>query len=253
MNEKSHLPVKAGDIFATRSRTLSSICIRIATQSQWSHVAIALDEAHVLEAVKRGDPSIDEGRFVRKLSLDGFLRDKSKVLLMERPHPLSEEEKQRLHAFSDAQRGASRYTKLHAGLSAVPTIIVAGSCAVTVYASYKWWTAPFHAGTFSWSLLVTGLLAGLSFGALTMYGLLFIVWSSRIQWGIKATEQLLRRCSLGTWFVEDKCQMFCSKLVALVDNVLGGQMSTEIPFPDEAQPKHIVWACKKLVWESRKL
>ena len=176
------------------------------------------------------------------MSLGDFLRDKSKVIHLGRPHPISEDQKQKLHAFSHAQ-SAVRYTSLHAALSAALPVTRTACVVTTVAALYQLLADPIRAGTFSVSLLLAGLPI-----ALFIHGPLLVIWSSRFQWGVSATEQLFRKVPLGTWLVEQKYEMFCSKLVALADKELGGPISTAIPISRDAQPKHIVRACKKLKW-----
>jgi len=79
-----------------------------------------------------------------------------------------------------------------------------------------------------------------------MYRLL--AWSFRCDWGVKATENLFRKTRLGRWLVDIKYEMFCSKLVMLAENEIGGPSVSCLPNESEAQPKHIAKACEKLGW-----
>ena len=80
-----------------------------------------------------------------------------------------------------------------------------------------------------------------------------MVWSNRSSWGVKETEKIFQFFSVGRWLVKKKCDMFCSKLVLLADQVIDGPLSNLLPYEEEVQPVHIVDACIKLGWASKEL
>ena len=78
-----------------------------------------------------------------------------------------------------------------------------------------------------------------------------MVWSNRSKWGVKETEQIFRKTSIGRWLVDKKHDMFCSKLVLLADKAIGGPLSNQLPYEEEVQPTHIVKACVNLGWSAK--
>lgn len=235
--------VKAGDVFASRSRTPQSLFIRIATLSLWSHIAIALDEGFVLEATKCGKGGGPQEPEINATPIDVFLSKQSAVLHLSRPKPLSRADSERLYEFR-LEQSANRYTSFHAALTALlPLALLVCTC-IAVTQVYYLWAEPIQEGKFSFSHLASGLVI-----AALIYGPVFVILSSRISWGEKAVERLFERTALGRIVVEQKHAMFCSKLVTLADQRIGGDLGDAISYAQDAQPKHIVRACRTLGWK----
>jgi len=238
--------IKAGDVFASRSRTPQSLFIRIATLSLWSHIAIALDERFVLEATKRGKGGDPQEPEINATPIDVFLSKQSAVLHLSRPKPLSRADSERLREFQLEQR-ANRYTSFHAALTALlPLTLLMCSC-IAIIQVYDLWAAPIQEGKFSSPHLASGLVI-----TALVYGPVFVILSSRIGWGEKAVERLFERAAVGRIVVEQKHAMFCSKLVILADQRIGGDLGNAISYAQDAQPKHIVRACRTLGWKQRR-
>lgn len=237
--------MKAGDIVAVQSNSCSSKLIRFFTQSEWSHVGMAVDANTVLEATKLSKEKID-GTEVRVLGLESFLNGRSKTKLLIRPQALTENEVIDLKIFFESV-SRKRYNAFGAAMTAVIPLmgILLGA----------WFLNGF---TNSLLDLIAGQVApeSISFFVVTSFFMfLFVfliyellVWSFRCRWGVEKFEKLFRKTTIGNWLVNRKHDTFCSKLVLLADKAVGGPLAEKLPNEDEVQPRHIVEACHGLGW-----
>lgn len=237
------LNIKAGDVIATQTASKTSWLIRLATGSAWSHVGIATGENTILEAVKGPKPRCNTTPQVREIPIDEFLNGSSKILHCVRPKSLTSQEALKLKNFVSAI-SEKTYTSINAAATvAIPWLKVA-------YIIF---------GT-SWIFAIQDKIFSPQFayeyalGTLVVYLLLYFmyrvqIWSFRCQWGVKTTERLFKKIRFGAWLVEEKYNVFCSKLVLLADKEIGGEIHKKTPDANEVQPGHIVKACKKLGWE----
>jgi hypothetical protein len=74
------------------------------------------------------------------------------------------------------------------------------------------------------------------------------IWSLRTNIGVATTEKLFATTRCGRYLIRIKQDMFCSKLVALAEKEIGGDLSSKLPAPEQCLPKHIFKICQKLDW-----
>ncbi|WGY46860.1 hypothetical protein [Vibrio sp. ABG19] len=228
--------MKAGDILATQSSGFVSKFIRFWTRGEWSHVAIATCNNKILEAVKSN--SNEEYHDVREITLNDFLKDKSKVILLNRPNDLTGNEHAQLMRFSTEVK-AKDYTWVHA-------------LATTILPLYKFLLMiVFFISIFTISsenlFVYFGVLGVVSVFLFGVYKLMAL--ATRSSFGVETTEKIYSKCSLGRYLVRKRYDMFCSKLVLLADREIDGQLSKALQYEDEVQPTQVVESCKSLGWE----
>lgn len=237
------LSVKAGDIVATQGASASSLFIRAATVSKWSHVGIAIDEDEILEAVKNSDSSVDSQHQVRVVPVSTFVADKSLLLHCIRPEILSGYQLAHLKSFANSSSGKG-YTKMHAVFTAIIPLTKVIFSLLAIFSTVNLWNDIPQSGRgtnfFVSALFINGII---------YISYLLLTWSSRCEWGVKTAESIFRKCGWGNWLVERKYEMFCSRLVLLADKEVGGQIDVHTTNEYEVQPKHIVDACKRLGWQ----
>ncbi len=238
------IPVKPGDIFVTRSKSCKSLLIRIATLSKWSHVGIAVSGESVLEAVKADGTTDGRRHQVRVVPIEQFAANASAMRYYVRPDELTTHQIEKLNSFIDSNN-KRRYTSLHAALTAFIPIMALCFCVLAVISTFDSWIKADPSATHSSPFWLGVLTVNVIF--YLMYRLL--VWSFRCDWGVKATENLFKKTRLGSWLVDIKYEMFCSKLVMLVEKEISGPLVSCLPDESEAQPKHIAKACKKSGWQ----
>lgn len=237
------ISAKPGDIFVTRAKSCSSLLIRVATLSKWSHVGIAVNSESVLEAVKAGSTTAAFSPQVRVVPIKVFAANTSAMRHYIRPDKLTISQIEKLNSFVNSNN-EKRYTALHAALTAFIPIMALCFGALAVISTFDSWIKAESSvvrSSFFW-LAVPTINAIIYF----MYRLL--AWSVRSDWGVKATENIFRKTRLGRWLVDIKYEMFCSKLVMLAENEIGGHLVSCVPKESEVQPKHIAKACEKLGW-----
>lgn len=227
---------RAGDIFLTRSNSKFSPVIQGLTASDWSHVAIAIGDDLILEAVRDSQPQ------VRVLPLHQFAA--SAVAVRKYSHPgLTDQQALQLAAFAKSVC-RQRYTLVHAVLTGTIPLLRIFFLGVAVL---------------SWVDIGRDALATHSNGASAAWASLFVaglvyvsyrlmVWSIQTNVGVKSMEAIFQRHRLGKRLVEIKHDLFCSKLVLLADKALHGPLSGLVPGESEIWPKHIAMACEKLGW-----
>ncbi|ENG7521811.1 hypothetical protein ABVD55_005039 [Vibrio harveyi] len=228
--------MKAGDILATQSSGFVSNVIRLGTGGEWSHVAIATSNNKILEAVKSDNN--EESHDVREITLNDFLKDKSKVILLNRPNKLTGNEHAKLMRFSTETK-IKDYTWMHA-------------LATTILPLYKivlmivFISSIFTISTENLSVYfgVLGVVSAFLFGVYQLMAL-----ATRSSFGVETTEKIYSKCSFGRYLVRKRYDMFCSKLVLLADREIDGQLSKALQYEDEVQPTQIVESCKSLGWE----
>ncbi len=237
------ISAKAGDVFVTRSKSCSSLLIRVATLSKWSHVGIAVSSESVLEAVKAGGNTHCLSQQVRVVPIEVFAANVSAMRHYIRPDELTPQQTEKLNLFVNSNN-ENRYTALHAALTAFIPIMALCLGALAIISTIDSLARAEPSAVRSLPFWV-GVLAINVFMYL-IYRLM--AWSFRSDWGVKATENLFRKTRLGRWLVDIKYEMFCSKLVMLAENEISGHLVSCLPSESEAQPKHIAKACEKSGW-----
>ncbi len=237
------ISAKPGDVFLTRSKSGSSLLIRVTTLSKWSHVGIAVNSESVLEAVKAGGTTDGLSQQVRVVTIKVFAANASAMRHYIRPDNLTTHQIEKLNSFVNSNN-EKRYTALHAALTAFIPIM---ALCLIVLAIISTFDSLARAEPFAVRSLPFW------FGVLTINVIIYLVyrlmaWSFRSNWGVKATENLFRKTCLGRGLVDIKYEMFCSKLVMLAENEISGPLVSCLPNESEVQPKHIAMACEKLGW-----
>lgn len=235
--------MKAGDIIASRNDECGSKLIRRFAKSNWSHVAVATAPDLLLEAV----PTSGRKNEVREVGLANLLSASDQVIVFERPQPLSTEQTAQLEKFTRSIT-SKKYTLFHAGL--------------TLVGSFIWTLATIFFVLSAIDLFSINRSLGASFSsyflALVYVGCFLVLWAALSIWslrtniGVPTTEKLFSKTRSGRYLVRIKHDMFCSKLVALAEKEIGGNLSHELPAPEKTLPRHIVKACQKTGWSSRK-
>jgi len=237
------LEVKAGDIIATKTASTTSWLIRFATGSAWSHVGIATGENIILEAAKGSKSRCNTMPQIREISVTEFLRGSSKILHCVRPNCLTSHEALKLKSFATVISERT-YTSINA--------------AATV--AIPWLKAAYIILGLDWILQIQDKLLSSQLAyeyvlyTLVLYLVLYFVyriqiWSFYCQWGVKTTGRLFKKSRLGAWLIEEKHNVFCSKLVLLADKDVGGEIHNHTREENEVQPRHIVKACRNLGWK----
>lgn len=204
--------MKTGDILVSSANTWTSRVIRFATASRYSHAAIAISNDKVLEAIRSG---------VTDTQLNSFISSNDRVLLLERPNNLSNQE------ISDFTKEAlnkigSNYNlirTLNAWLSQFGFIFLAlvtliSSC-IFIYLR-------------SWEYLFT-------FIALMLIPfLLLLIAANPI-----ISNKIFKKLGVPEKFLTDLDAHFCSQLVFDLDNAINGGLKSKWKRPNEARPKDI--------------
>lgn len=241
--KRGRISIKPGDVLVTRSKSCSSLLIRVATLSKWSHVGIAVTSERVLEAVKAGGTTDGLSQQVRVVPIEVFVANTTAMRHYIRPDELTTHQIEKLNSFVNSNN-EKRYTALHATLTAFIPIMALCLGVLAIISTFDLLARAEPSVTRSSPFWL---------GVLTINGIIYLMyrlmaWSFRSDWGVKATENFYRKTCLGRWLVDIKYEMFCSKLVMLAENEIGGTLVSYLPNQSEAQPKHIAKACEKSGW-----
>ncbi|WP_273859897.1 hypothetical protein [Photobacterium sp. GSS17] len=237
--------MKAGDILASRSDSLGSRIICMLTRSDWSHVAIATSHNTVLEATKSTATTSDE---VREISLAEFIDANDQVILLEKPGSLSLMQSKQLESFVQSLK-SKRYTVVHAGFTIFPGFIWTLATLLILASSIELFSINRELGA---SLKSYFIALAMTIIFICLWAVANI-WANRTKLGVAMTEKIYCKTRFGRYLVNKKHDMFCSRLVLLVDRDLAGGLSPKVPDENEVQPKHIVNACRAMGWTCRKL
>lgn len=138
MNKIENLSLKAGDIIATQTDLTSSRFIRVVTLSKWSHVGIAVNETHILEAVKENDSSAGSLLQIRVVPIAQFVANKSKMRHFIRPGNLSFDQLAKLRNFANSN-SRNGYTAMHAALTVVVPFMRIAFVIFAIYSTVSLW------------------------------------------------------------------------------------------------------------------
>ncbi|OFI36431.1 hypothetical protein [Alteromonas lipolytica] len=235
--------MKAGDIIISRNEARGSKLVRRFTKSNWSHVAIATSSDTILEAV----PTSDRKDEVRERSFADLLNESDQLVVFERPQPLTSEQNDRLKNFTKSNKSKS-YTLLHAGLTMAGSFIWAVVVIFFVLSAVELFSINRELG----ATLSSYILALVCVACFFSIWAALTIWSFRTNMGVPTTEKLFSTTQFGRYLVRIKHEMFCSKLVALAEKEIEGDLSPKLPAPEECLPKHIFKTCQKLGWSSER-
>jgi len=204
--------MKAGDILVSSACTATSWVIRLSTRCRFSHTALAISDQEVIEATPAG---------VLPVSLDSFIDENSRVLLLERPTPLTEEQLVKLRECINQKQG-SPYNILRTLTSGLSQFgfnfglfaLIALTC--------------FFSLTGQWLYLIIYILA-----MLVLMGFIYILANP-----IKSNK-LFRRLGVPERWLIDLSKHFCSQLVLDLDSEIGGGLKENWKKPGEPRPKDI--------------
>lgn len=224
--------MKAGDIVATTGNRF----IQASTMSRWSHVAIAIDDKNVVEAI----PS---GVVIRSLSK---CTEKSKsAYLFERPSELNPEEKEHLNNYAEYLKDQGlKYNWLRAGYSGLPHVLRNGFCffaaIMLIGASVSFFICGDMNSSYPLLLLsVISIFVGLPL--------------SRLSGMTKQVNEWLDRINAPTWLKNNVKDQYCSQLVLDVDKKISPNFSGLVQFTYEPRPKDVVYACERQGWAKTKI
>lgn len=224
--------MKAGDIVATTGNRF----IQASTISRWSHVAIAIDDENVIEAI----PS---GVVIRPLR---ECTEKSKnAYLFERPLELDSGERQHLKKYAESLKDQQlKYNWLRAGYSGVPHVLRNMFCflaAVTLgmaCASFFIWDD--MQSSYPYFLLsVISIFVGLPL--------------SKLSGNTKQANEWLDRINAPAWLKNNVKDQYCSQLVLDVDKEISPSFSGLVQSMYEPRPKDVVYACERQGWAKQQL
>jgi len=238
------ISAKAGDVFVTQTKSCSSFLIRGMTASKWSHVGISVDNESVLEAVKDSGPSADSRLQVRVVPINAFAANTTAMRHYIRPESLSPSQIAKLNTFA-ASNKETGYTAIHAAFTVLIPLMRVGFVILALISMFDLWSK----AELSELNTPSFLFAALGINGIIYLSYCLLSWSLRSDLGVKTTEHIFRKCSLGNWLVEIKYEMFCSKLVLLADKEISGPLDVYAPNENEIQPKHVAEACEKLGWK----
>ncbi|MFN3016183.1 hypothetical protein ACK1CN_09565 [Vibrio coralliilyticus] len=224
--------MKAGDIVATTGNRF----IQASTVSRWSHVALAIDEDRVVEAIPN--------KVVIRPLKDCISTAKTSYLF-ERPSELSTEEKEALikHVSSLEKQGLN-YCKLRAGYSGVPYILKNFFCTLAIIqllgagAVFFFWDDIDN----SYPLLLLAVIS-------VFIGLPL----SNLAGMTKQNNEWLERIGAPKWLKNNTKDQFCSQLVEEIDKKISPSFSLAIKADFESRPKDVVYACERLRWNKKNI
>jgi hypothetical protein len=237
--------LEAGDIIAIKGNSNSAPLIKIFTFSKWTHVGIAVNSTQILDAIPSKE--YEERADVDLVNKADFIKDAEKVIHFKRQPSLTTDQKKRLDEFVKYAK-TKKYTRTHAaGTLSLPFYNILLTIFFIPFIALMSLTALYDADLsenvfMHVTKIVTVLVIWIVFFK-------FVKWSSGNKWKVKEVEFFFQKAKFGSWLVAKKYDMFCSKLVLLAEQAIGGELSPLLPNEDETQPKHIVRACEKLKWE----
>ena len=204
--------MKAGDILVSSAFSLTSWGIRLSTRSRFSHAALAISDKEIIEATPDG---------VLPVSLDSFTGANNRVLLLERPGNLTEEQSSKLRECINQKEGS--------GYNLTRTL-----------------NSGFNQFGFNFGLLVLIVFACLfSFIGQWLY-LSFFVAAMLLPMGLLyisanpvKSNKLFRRLGVTEKWLIDLNKHFCSQLVFDLDSEIGGGLKEKWKKPSEPRPKDI--------------
>jgi len=224
--------MKAGDIVATTGNRF----IQASTISRWSHVAIAIDDENVVEAI----PS---GVVIRSLSK---CMEKSKsAYLFERPSELESEEKKHLIKYAEYLKDQGlTYNWLRAGYSGLPHALINGFCflaAVTLIGA--------SVSFFIWDDMKSSYPL-LLLSVISIFVGLPLSWLSGMT---KQVNKWLDRINAPAWLKNNVKDQYCSQLVLDVDKKISPSFSGLVQSRYEPRPKDVAYACERQGWAKTKI
>ncbi|WP_162816455.1 hypothetical protein [Halomonas sp. BN3-1] len=222
--------MKAGDIIATTGNRF----VQVSTISRWSHVAIAIDDKNVVEAI----PS---GVVIRTLS---ECTEKSKsAYLFERPSELKPEEQKNLknHAKCLKNQGL-KYNLLRAGYAGLPHLLWNAFCFLSV--------VTFIGGIVTLSV-IDDMEIAVCFFLLTVISIFIGLPLSRLSGMPNQVNEWLDRNNAPAWLKNNVKDQYCSQLVVNVDREVSPSFSVLVQSKYEARPKDVVSACKRQGWKKK--
>ncbi|WP_407363531.1 hypothetical protein [Pseudomonas luteola] len=204
--------MKAGDILVSSACTATSWGIRLSTRSRFSHAALAISDQKIIEATPAG---------VLPVSLDSFVDNNSRVLLLERPTPLTEEQLVKLIEGINQKQGSpyNLLRTLNSGLSQFGfnfglLVLIVLTCFLSL--------------TGQW-LYISFFIAAM----LVPMGLLYISANP-----VKS-NRIFRKLGVPERWLIDLSKHFCSQLVFDLDSAIGGGLKEKWKKPNEPRPKDI--------------
>jgi hypothetical protein len=204
--------MKTGDILVSSVNTWTSRGIRFSTGSRYSHAAIALSNNQVLEAIPSG---------VSVTQLNSFINSNDRVLLLERPNNLSNQQINELTKEAKKKTGTN-YNLVRTLSSGVSQFGFNFLALVTFIFSCLF----IFLGR--WEYLFT-------FIALALIPLTLLLTTAN---PIKSNK-LFKRLGVPDKFLSDLNAHFCSQLVFDLDNAFNGDLKRKWKRPNEPRPKDI--------------
>ena len=204
--------MKAGDILVSSDFTFKSWGIRLSTRSRFSHAALAISDQEIIEATPDG---------VLKVSLDSFTGANTRVLLLERPSDLTEQQLLKLREYIN-QKVGSKYNltrTLNSGLSQFGFNF--GFLVLIVF--------PILFVFIGQWLVLSIFMAAM----LIPMGLLYISANP-----VKSNILFRRLGAPEKWLI-DLNKHFCSQLVFDLDSEIGGGLKEQWKKSSEPRPKDI--------------
>lgn len=224
--------MKAGDIVATTGNRL----IQASTISRWSHVALAIDENNVIEAISCGV-------VIRPLS-ECTKKSKSSFIF-ERPSKLDAEEYAKLISYAeDLKKQGLKYNWLRAGYSGLPHILknififlaainlIGAAISFFIYGDIN----------ASYTMLLLSVIS-------TFLGIPL----SKLTGMTNQVNKWLDRINAPAWLKNNVKDQFCSQLVLDVDKKISPSFSGLVRTEHEPRPKDVVYACEKQKWKKIKI
>jgi hypothetical protein len=234
--------IKPGDILVVSPKLFRGLHIKIGTLSKWTHVGIATDDKKILEATWSKKDKHKNKIDVNDIPIEEFIANKE-VFHLIRPDSLNQQQEKLLKKFTFEKKNQG-YTALHAALTTINLILPISLIGIFIYLIYETYNKYSFANNGIFATIIALCLAAI----LLILFFQFMKWSNRSTWGDDFTEKLYRKTRLGSWLMDRKYDMFCSRLVLLADREIGGPFWNEFPYPNEIQPKHFVKIGKKLGW-----
>lgn len=219
--------MKSGDIVAVSKNPI----IKLATFSTWSHVAIALDDKYVLEALPI--------KGVVKNTLADCVGS-SKHRIYQRPEPLTEEQKSTLSSLSQEMISSNLpYSWHRAGYSGLVYIFRNIFLAFSIFGVIAsvilfFFLEDMHR---SYAFLLISVVA-------TFIGLPL----SKLSGMTKQINSKLKQWNAPNFLMTNMDPQYCSQLVEEVDEKIGGNISRVMKRESELRPIDIIAACEIMEW-----
>ena len=235
--------MEAGDILAVKGGTNASPFIKFFTGSKWTHVGIAISSEHILDAIP--SKKVEERADVDFVTKAKFVEGASKTIHYRRNNPLSDEQIENLTEFAKYAKTKS-FTKIHAAGTLFLLILNMLLAALFLPIVYKLILSMLGESLVDYFVYFVFIV-----GFLMVWICLSLMFSKlvRTKYKVKEVENLFRKSRLGSRIVENKYNLFCSKLILEAEGAIDGDLLPHLPNEDEIQPKHVVKACEILNWK----